>query len=51
MSLELPPLEAWRQPMLWLTPEQRERIQEAAFYKLLQEQVTRRFLATKHSRG
>jgi hypothetical protein len=49
--MELPPLEAWQRPMLWLTPEQRERIEEANFYQLLQTHVTRKFLALKGSRG
>ncbi len=51
VSLELPPLEAWKQPLAWLTPGQRERVQEADFYKLLQEHSARRFLAMKHSPG
>ncbi len=51
VSLELPPLEAWRQPIAWLTPEQRERIQEASFYKLVPEHTARNFLAFKHSPG
>ncbi len=46
VTLEVPPLEAWRQPFLWLTPPQRERIESPEFYKLLQEQVGRRYLAT-----
>ena len=29
----------------------RERIEEASFYKLLQEHTTRKFLALKHSPG
>ena len=32
------------QPMKWLTPEQKTRIQSAEFYELLQREVTRRFL-------
>jgi len=35
------------QPLSWLTPPQRERIESFEFFRLLQEQVTRRYLATK----
>ncbi len=45
VALEVPPLEAWQEPFLWLTPPQRERIESPEFYKLLQEQVGRRYLA------
>jgi hypothetical protein len=33
--------------MRWLAPQQRERIVTAEFYQLLQEHVTRRFLAQR----
>ena len=46
VTLEVPPLEAWQEPFLWLTPPQRERIESPEFYKLLQEHVGRRYLAT-----
>ncbi len=45
--LELPPLEAWAEPLRWLTPAERERVESAEFYRLLQEHVTSRFLASR----
>ena len=39
-----PPLEMWAEPLRWLTPQQRERIESAEFYELLQREITRRFL-------
>jgi|GEM_PF-1633594 len=44
---EVPPLESWEQPLCWVTAEQRERIESPESYKLLQEHVTRKFLARK----
>ena len=46
ITLEVPPLEAWHESLLWLTPPQRERIESPEFYKLLQEQIGRRYLAS-----
>jgi hypothetical protein len=46
VTLDVPPLEAWEEPLLWLTPPQRERVESPEFYKLLQEQIGRRYLAT-----
>jgi hypothetical protein len=51
VSLELPPLERWDRPLRWLTPEQRERIESPEFYRLLQEHVSRRFLAERRGAG
>ena len=45
--LELPPLEAWAEPLRWLTPAERERVESAEFYRLLQQHVTSRFLASR----
>lgn len=47
IALELPPLEHWERPLNWLTQEQRERVESAQFYQLLQEHVARKFLAAK----
>jgi len=47
VTLEVPPLELWEKGLSWLTPEQRERIESPEFYKLIQEQATRRYLASK----
>jgi hypothetical protein len=44
LSLDLPPLESWEEPMKWLTPEQKTRIESAEFYELVQREVARRFL-------
>ncbi len=45
VTLDIPPLEAWEKPIRWLTPPQRERIEFPEFYRLLQPEVTRRYLA------
>ncbi len=44
LALDVPPLETWAEPLRWLTPQQRERIESAEFYELLQREITRRFL-------
>ena len=44
---EAPPLEAWETRLLWLLPEQRERVESPEFYQLLQTHMTRRYLALK----
>ncbi len=44
LALDVPPLETWAEPLRWLTPQQRERIESAEFYGLLQREITRRFL-------
>lgn len=44
LSFDLPPLESWQEPMKWLTPEQKTRIESAECYELVQREVTRRFL-------
>ena len=43
LTLDAPPLERWEEPMRWLTPEQKTRIESAEFYELLQREVVRRF--------
>ena len=45
LSLDLPLLELWEQPLKQLTPSQRARIESPEFYQLLQGEVTRRYLA------
>ncbi len=47
VSMELPAQEAWREPMRWLRPEQRERIESPEFYQMLQQQLGQRFLALR----
>ena len=44
LTLDVPPLERWEEPMRWLTPEQKTRIESPEFYELLQREVARRFL-------
>jgi integrase/recombinase XerD len=44
LTLDVPPLERWEEPMRWLTPEQKSRIESPEFYELLQREVARRFL-------
>lgn len=43
LNLQIPPLEAWCYPMLWLTPLQKERIESPEFYDLLQHQIQTRY--------
>jgi integrase/recombinase XerD len=45
VTLEVPPLESWEKGLRWLTPPQRERIESPEFFRLLQEETTRRYLA------
>lgn len=45
VTLEIPPLEHWEQPLRWLTPSQRERVEQAEFFELLQREIPRRLLA------
>jgi site-specific recombinase XerD len=47
VALEVPPLEAWEEPMKWLTPPQRERIESAEFYDLLRKCVASRWAARR----
>jgi len=42
VNLEIPPLEQWEEPLHWLSRTQRERIEEPAFYELLQREIPRR---------
>lgn len=44
VNLEIPPLENWEEPLRWLSRQQRERLEEAEFYELLQREVPRRLL-------
>jgi len=50
LTLDVPPLEHWEEPMKWLTPEQKTRIQSAEFYEMLQREVARRFLHAGETR-
>jgi hypothetical protein len=34
-----------KEPLRWLKPQQRERVEEAAFFELLQREIPRRLLA------
>ncbi len=43
LTLQIPPLEAWEEPLRWLTQGQRERFEEPEFYELLQREITARF--------
>jgi hypothetical protein len=50
LSLDVPPLERWDEPMKWLTPEQKTRLESAEFYEMLQREVARRFLHEREKR-
>ncbi len=47
VTLQVPPLEAWESRLCWLLPEQRERVETPEFFQLVQQHVTRRYLALK----
>lgn len=47
IALDLPPLEDWQPVLAQLSPEQRQRIQEPAFYDLLHRELSQRYLAMK----
>ena len=47
LSMDLPPQEAWQEPLRWLAAPQRERIESPEFYELLQQQIGQRFLAQR----
>ncbi len=50
-SLELPPAEAWEPALRWLTPAERDRILDPAFYELLQREVPRRAMQAAQRRS
>lgn len=50
-SLELPPAEAWEPELRWLTPAERDRVLDPAFYELLQREVPRRAIQAAQRRG
>ena len=50
-TLELPPLEAWEQPLRWVTPVERERIESPQFYRLPEHHLTAKFLAQRMGTG
>ena len=45
LSMDLPPQEAWQEPLRCLTATQRERIESPDFYELLRQQIGQRFLS------
>ena len=47
VTLEVPPLEAWEEPLRWLTREERERVESPEFYQTLQKHLTRKYLLAK----
>ena len=49
VNLDIPPLEQWEESMHWLSRRQRERIEEPAFYELLQREIPRRLLRPPYS--
>ncbi len=51
MTLEVPPLEAWEQPLRWVTPVERERIESPQFYRSLEYHLTAKFLAQRMGTG
>jgi hypothetical protein len=42
VTLEIPPLERWSEPLGWLTRPQRERFVESEFYEMLQREISAR---------
>jgi len=51
LTLDVPPLEAWDEPLRWVSPAERERIESPQFYRLLERQITSRYLCTKVARN
>ena len=47
VTLEVPPLVAWQEPLRWLTPQEREQVESPDFYRLPQEQLTRKYLSAR----
>jgi hypothetical protein len=47
LEFSLPPEESWRDSLCELTAPQRERIESAPFYKLLQREIGKRFFALR----
>jgi hypothetical protein len=47
VTLEVPPLEMWEEPLRWLTREERERVESPEFYQTLQEHLTRKYLSAR----
>ena len=45
VTLEIPTLETWEEPLKWLTREQRDRIETSEFFHLLQREIPARLLA------
>lgn len=39
VTLEIPPLEQWEEPLRWLAPMQRERIESPEFFQMLQREI------------
>jgi integrase/recombinase XerD len=44
VTLQIPPLESWEDPLRWLNRDQRERFEEPDFYETLQREISTRLL-------
>jgi len=44
VTLQIPPLESWEEPMRWLNRDQRERFEEPELYETLQREISARLL-------
>ena len=42
VTLDIPPLEQWAEPLSWLSRAQRERFEETEFYEMLQREISTR---------
>ena len=45
VTLKVPPLEEWKEPLKWLTREERDRVESPDFYRTLQEHLTQKYLS------
>lgn len=45
IAVDVPPLEAWEEPLRWLSREQRERVESPAFYEQLRDELGKRLLS------
>ena len=51
LTLDIPPAERWAEPLRWLTPPQRRRIESAALFAMLKEEIGRRYRALPNGAG
>ncbi|MBC8354123.1 MAG: tyrosine-type recombinase/integrase [Planctomycetes bacterium] len=48
VTLDIPPLESWAEPLSWLSRQQRDRFEEPEFYEMLQREISQRLCQLPH---